>query len=89
MSCADVYQLDFIQKYKIDPRYFHLQITESTIAKNPDQIISFVIAMTANAFDEDRKAVSECDMNGFIYKPIDMDEVIQELKKVFGNSKTK
>lgn len=45
--------------------------------------------MTANAFDEDRKAVSECDMNGFIYKPIDMDEVIQELKKVFGNSKTK
>lgn len=45
--------------------------------------------MTANAFDEDSKAVSECDMNGFIYKPIDMDEVIQELKKVFGNSKTK
>lgn len=41
-----------------------------------------VVAMTANAFDEDRKAAAECGMNGFISKPINMDEVIQVLKHV-------
>lgn len=41
-----------------------------------------VVAMTANAFDEDRKSTAECGMNGFISKPINMDEVIQVLKNV-------
>ena len=40
--------------------------------------------MTANAFDEDRKTAAECGMNGFISKPINMDEVIQALRSVFG-----
>ena len=39
-----------------------------------------VVAMTANAFDEDRKAAKECGMNGFISKPINMQEVVQALK---------
>ncbi|MBP1561946.1 MAG: response regulator [Oscillospiraceae bacterium] len=43
-----------------------------------------IVAMTANAFDEDRRAAAECGMNGFISKPIDMDEVIQVLHSVFG-----
>ena len=49
-----------------------------------DQTLSAipVVAMTANAFDEDRKAAAECGMNGFISKPINMDEVIQALKHV-------
>lgn len=41
-----------------------------------------VVAMTANAFDEDRRAAEECGMNGFISKPINMEEVIEALHRV-------
>ncbi len=41
-----------------------------------------IIAMTANAFDEDRKKAMESGMDGFISKPIDLDELITELKRI-------
>ncbi|MDD6188217.1 MAG: response regulator [Clostridiales bacterium] len=42
-----------------------------------------ILAMTANAFDEDRKVAAECGMNGFLSKPINMEEVVQALHNVF------
>lgn len=44
-----------------------------------------IIAMTANAFDEDRRKAAECGMNGFISKPVNMQEVLKALRGVFGN----
>ena len=41
-----------------------------------------IIAMTANAFDEDRKNAFDAGMNGHIAKPIDVEKLIGELKKV-------
>ena len=42
-----------------------------------------IVAMTANAFDEDRKNALECGMDGFLSKPIKIEEVLQELHRVF------
>ncbi|MGN0619821.1 MAG: response regulator, partial [Ruminiclostridium sp.] len=44
-----------------------------------------IVAMTANAFDEDRKAAADCGMNGFISKPINMEEVIEALHSALSN----
>ena len=39
-----------------------------------------ILAMTANAFDEDRKKALSCGMNGFLSKPIVIEELISTLQ---------
>ena len=39
-----------------------------------------ILAMTANAFDEDRKKALECGMDGFLSKPIVIEELITTLQ---------
>ena len=44
-----------------------------------------ILAMTANAFDEDRKRALECGMNGFLSKPIVIEELICALQNNLKN----
>ena len=41
-----------------------------------------IVAMTANAYEEDRQKAHEAGMNGFIAKPLDVDEMIRVLGKI-------
>ena len=42
-----------------------------------------IVAMTANAFDEDKEKAFTCGMNGFISKPINIKILISTLKTIF------
>ena len=44
-----------------------------------------ILAMTANAFDEDRRNALECGMNGFLSKPINIEELIAALSEQIGS----
>ena len=43
-----------------------------------------IIAMTANAFEEDRKKALACGMDGFLSKPIVIEELISTLQNSLG-----
>lgn len=52
--------------------------------EDPEVAYIPIVAMTANAFDEDRKETMNMGMNGHISKPIDIDEMLSTMKKCMG-----
>ncbi len=52
--------------------------------EDPEVACIPIIAMTANAFEEDKKAAFEAGMNGHIAKPIDIPKLIEVLREVLG-----
>lgn len=45
-----------------------------------------ILAMTANAFEEDKQNAFAAGMNGHVAKPIDQEQLLTELKKVLQNN---
>ena len=46
-----------------------------------------IVAMTANAFEEDRRKAFKCGMNGHIVKPIDMASIAEILDQIFNEAR--
>ncbi len=73
VSRADIYNpqlpnilLDLIQKYSIDPRYLHLEITETAYTQNPSQLIEMIEQLKVIGF------VIEMDDFGSGYSSLNM-----------------
>ena len=64
----------------------HMDGYEATrqIRKLPDRAVSDIpiIAMTANAFEEDRQNVFDAGMNGHIAKPVEIPKLAEALKSI-------
>lgn len=58
-----------------------------TLANNRKANIP-IVAMTANAFEEDRRKAFECGMNGHIVKPFDLNVIGKTFSQIFGEVKT-
>ena len=58
------------------------QATEA-IRKLPDERAQVpIIAMTANAFEEDRQAAFAAGMDDYLAKPIEIDKLLRKIVKV-------
>ena len=81
-AAEDRYDLIFmdIQMPKMDGYTATHEIR--TFANNKKANIP-IVAMTANAFEEDKKKSLEAGMNGHIVKPISIDEIAKVLDRIF------
>lgn len=68
----------------------HMDGYEATRAirrmERPDAGRIPILAMTANAFDEDRQRALEAGMNGHIAKPLEMNLVLEAIARAIGES---
>ena len=46
-----------------------------------------IVAMTANAYDEDRNRALEAGMNGFVVKPLDVEALLEAIEKAVSKKK--
>ncbi len=78
----DKYDLIFmdIQMPKMDG---YTATREIRTLKNNRKANIPIVAMTANAFEEDRKKSFDTGMNGHIVKPINMDDIAKVLETIF------
>ena len=69
------------------PKMNGYQATEA-IRKLPDERAQVpIIAMTANAFEEDRQVAFAAGMDDYLAKPIEIDKLLRKLVKVLERSK--
>ena len=82
-SCdADTYDLILmdVQMPKMDGYTATKEIR--TLSNNKKANIP-IIAMTANAFEEDRQKALEAGMNGHVAKPIDVEKMLNLFDEIF------
>ena len=81
-AAEDKYDLIFmdIQMPKMDG---YTATREIRTLKNNRKANIPIVAMTANAFEEDRKKSFDTGMNGHIVKPINMDDIAKVLETIF------
>ena len=86
--------VDMLQKS--EPGFYHLVLMDvqmpvmngyeaaTRIRQMEDKALSSIpiLAMTANAFEEDKKEALKCGMNGHIAKPIDVDALFETLNQI-------
>ena len=79
---ADRYDLIFmdIQMPKMDG---YMATREIRTLKNNKKANIPIIAMTANAFEEDRKKAFKAGMNAHIAKPIDIEFLEKTLQRIY------
>ena len=76
----DLISMD-IQMPKMDG---YIATREIRTLKNNKKANIPIIAMTANAFEEDKKKAFKAGMNAHITKPIDIETILTVLNQVFG-----
>lgn len=61
---------------------------KDVLAKKKSQkraiVVSGFVALIANAFEADKKKAMECGMNGYIFKPINVEVLVKTLRTVLG-----
>ena len=81
---------------KVEPGYYQLVLMDVQMPvmngyeatrevrslDNPEIANIPILAMTANAFEEDKQAALRCRMNGHIAKPIDIDNLFGTLRQI-------